>query len=235
MSYIVTSGEFKTPHGRPAPMLYRGNTSDYNTLNACMTEDEYGFAGRRVTGVAVDIGAHLGGVTVGLALDNPDLRVIAVEAVPGNAELLRQNVAANGLTDRVTVLEAAAGGTKPVDVWHGYRGNESAEHHAFIGNSSLAYNTGGKVEHDTTRYETPVTLTGLLEGAGRIDLLKIDCEGCEFAVLADPATAQIPVILGEWHPVRKKAIGDVIALLDSHTVTFVGPQAGPGGFVAVAK
>lgn len=235
---MTTSAEFKTPHGLPAQMLYRPGTSDWNTLYACMTEDEYKFASRHVSGVAVDIGAHIGGVTVGLALDNPDLRVISVEAVPGNAELLRQNVAANGLTDRVTVLEAAAGGDKPVDVWHGYRGNESAEHHAFIGNSSLAYAGGGKLEHETTRYETPVTLSGLLEGAGRIDLLKIDCEGCEFAVLADPAIAQIPVILGEVHPVQrhKKPIPELLGLLDeTHVITFLGPQTGPCEFLAVAK
>lgn len=231
---MTASHEFRTPYGAPAEMLYRQGTSDWNTLWACMNEDEYGFANRRPTGLAVDIGAHLGGVSVGLAIDNPGLRVIAVEAVPQNADLLRQNVARNGLQDRVVVIENAAGGSEPVEMRFGYRGSESAEHHAWIGNSSLAYDSDTS-DHDSLIYEHPVTLSSIVEDYGPIELLKIDCEGGEWTVLTDRAAADIPTILGEWHPVRQKSIGDLIALLPSHTVTFTGPQSGPGGFVAVRK
>ncbi len=228
----LITGDFKTPQGRPAPMLYRQGTSDYNTLNACMTEDEYGFAGRKVSGVAVDIGAHLGGVAVGLALDNPDLRVIAVEAVPPNAELLRQNVAQNGLQDRVTVIEGAVGNGDPVSIHYGYTGSESAVHHAFIGNAGI----GGDDYTETAAYSQSVTLTSLLAEAGSIDLIKIDCEGGEFGFLENPSVGQVPVILGEWHAIVGKGLADLLTLLEpTHTVTLSGPEAGPGGFVAVAK
>ena len=211
-------------------MAYRPDTSDWNTLYACLTRTSTASRTGRSPGRQLDIGAHIGGVTVALALDNPDLRVIAVEPVPDNAAMLRENVERNGVADRVTVIEGAAGGTKPVSVWYGYKGTEAAEHHAFIGNSSLAYDTSGKVKHETVRYAKPVRLADL----GDLALVKIDCEGGEYAVLADAAVAKIPTILGEWHPVRGKTGDDIVALLgDTHTVTFSGPEAGPGGFVAV--
>jgi FkbM family methyltransferase len=236
MTYELQEGTFKTPRGRSAAMAYRADSSDWNTLWSCMNEDEYDLASLTLTGAALDIGAHVGGVTIGLAIDNPDLRVIAVEPVPPNAELLRGNLARNGIGDRVTVIENAAGGKEPVTVWYGYKGTEAAEHHAFIGNSSLAYAKASKIEHDTIRYQHPWTLSRLLELAGPVSLLKIDCEGGEYAVLADPAVAKVPLILGEWHPVRGRLIPDVLALLEAtHDVTFSGPEAGPGGFVAVAR
>lgn len=234
MAYAVTSATFRTPRGRAVDMLYREGTSDWNTLNACMTEDEYGFKDRKITGTAVDIGAHLGGVSVGWAQDNPDAQIIAIEAVPQNAELLRSNVDRNEVSGRVTVIENAAGGSEPVEMRFGYRGSESAEHHAWIGNSSLAYDSE-VIEHDTLVYEHPITLSGLVALYGPIELLKIDCEGGEYAILSDAAVNAIPSIVGEWHPVRAKTIGDVIALLPKHTVTFTGPQAGPGGFEAALR
>lgn len=229
---MTDTRDFRTPHGHRAAMTFRPDTSDWNTLYACLNEDEYGFRGHAVTGTAVDVGAHIGGVTVGLAIDNPELRVIAVEPVPENAALLRQNIEQNGIADRVTVIEGAAGGKKAVDVWYGYRGDEVMEHHAWIGNSSLAYARASDIAHETVHYPKPVRLSDL----GPLSLIKIDCEGGEYAFLADPAVRDVPLILGEWHPVMGNTIGDFQALLaDSHVVTFSGPQTGPGGFVAVAK
>lgn len=232
MTYDVQDATFITPQGRPAPMLYRANSSDWNTLWACMNEDEYGFKYRKLSGVAVDIGAHLGGVTIGLALDNPDLQVIAVEAVPPNAELLRQNVARNGLEGRVTVMEGAAGDGGPVDIRYGYTGNENAEHHAFIGNSTVGANVPGATAH----YPQSITLTNLLVGAGQIDLIKIDCEGSEYPFLADRNVSEVATILGEWHPIEGFGLADLLRLLEpTHSLTFTGPQAGPGGFVALRR
>lgn len=229
MTYAVQEGTFRTPHGHSVVMAYRADSSDWNTLWSCLNEDEYGLRERPISGTALDVGAHIGGVTVGLAIDNPTLRVVAIEAVPPNVELLRQNVQRNGVADRVTVIAGAAG-AGPVDVWYGYTGSEAAEHHAFIGNSSLAY-AAAVGEHLTEHYDAGVTLSDLLP----ISFAKIDCEGCEYAFLADPGAAQVPLIVGEWHPVGGHAMADVLALLgQTHTLTFTGPEAGPGSFVAVA-
>ena len=232
----MIEGTFQTPHGRPAVMRYRPDTNDYNTLNACMTEDEYGLRLRTFSGAALDIGGYLGGVGIGLALDNPGLQVTIIEPVPPNAVLVRDNIAQNGLEGRVTLIEGAAG-KGVVSVWYGYRGSPSLEHHAFVGNSTLAYETAGKVEHDTVTYSDPWTLTALVDAAGgRVSLVKIDCEGGEWSILDDPAVSECDLILGEWHPVRGHVQADMAALLGkTHDVTFSGPVAGPGGFVAVLR
>ena len=232
MPYAPAVAVFRTPRGNPATMHYRTDSSDWNTLYSALTEDEYGLRSRHLTGRALDIGAHIGGVAIGLAIDNPDLIVVAVEPVPDNARLLRLNVAANGLTDRVTVIEGAAG-HGAVTVWYGYRGSETAEHHAFIGNSSLAYDHGGANEHESVTYDG-WALADLADSD--VALLKIDNEGGEFDFLTDPAIARCAVIVGEWHNVRGHVQGDIATLLGAtHDVTFSGPVGGPGGFLAVRR
>ena len=226
-------GIFRTPRGNAATMHFRHNTSDWNTLTSAMAEDEYGLRALVLSGHALDIGAHIGGVAVGLALDNPDLSITAVEPVPDNAHLLRANVDANGLRDRVKVITGAAGHGL-VTVWYGYRGSEIAEHHAFIGNSSLANDHGGEGDPESVTY-LGLTLRELADDMA-VDLLKIDNEGGEYDFLADPAVGLCGIILGEWHNVRGHVQGDVVDLLrDTHDVTFTGPVEGPGGFRAVLR
>lgn len=235
-TYALAEAIFQTPRGDPARVRYRTDTSDWNTLYSALNEDEYGLRDLHLAGLALDIGAHIGAVTLGLAIDNPDLRVIAVEPVPGNARLLRENVALNGVSDRVTVIEGAAGRGK-VTVWYGYRGSETAEHHAFIGNSSLAYDHGGENEHDEITYQgwSLSELVGAYQPSD-VALLKIDNEGGEYDFLDDPAVALCERIVGEWHNVRGHVQTDIASLLGAtHVVTFSGPVGGPGGFVAVRR
>lgn len=241
--YETQTGVFRTPHGRSVEMAIRADTNDWNTLQACMTEDEYGLRDYRIDGAAIDIGGYLGGVGIGLALDNPEARVIIVEPVPPNAALIRQNIALNGVTDRVTLIEGAAGGPDPVHVWYGYRGTELAEHHAFVGNSTLAYDNGGELAHEEVVHEVPWSLADLIKasGAERVDIVKIDCEGGEWVILADPAVSRVDLIVGEAHSVRGHRGSDIVDLLaDTHVVTLTGnpddiAAGGTCGFVAVRR
>src|SRR5690349_6287046 len=98
-------------------MTIRDGSNDYNTLNACMTEDEYHLADFHGSGWAVDVGGYLGGVAISLALDNPELRVLVIEPVPDNIRLIRENIERNDLTERVTLIEGAVGDGSPVEVW----------------------------------------------------------------------------------------------------------------------
>ena len=237
IEYAERTTSWRTPRGREALLVIRDNTSDWNTVSSVMTHDEYELRPLTLDGLAIDVGAHIGAVSIALALDNPDLRVVAVEAIEENADLVRRNVALNGLGDRVTVLHraAAAPGVETADVFWRAQGNETVEHHAFIGNSTLVY------EHGDTGHETAtvacVSLTAVMarEDARSASFLKIDCEGCEWSFLQDPAVARIARIHGEWHNVHGHVREDVLALLPDHEVTFSGPVGGPGGFVAVRR
>jgi len=221
--YDLVEATFTTPRGSSVRMTYRTDTNDWNTLASCLTEDEYGLRDLHLTGRALDIGAYLGGVTVALTVDNPDLSVVAIEPVPGNAELLRRNV--EFLGHRVLVVEGAAGDGNDVNIRYGYSGSELACHHAFVGNMSLLSEPGPDTPHTVQRMRSRKIGTGW-------DFAKVDCEGCEW----DVDLAPIPLIHGEWHPIRGYTQADFLRRLEAtHDVTFSGPVEGPGGFVAVRR
>lgn len=230
--------DFRTPRGAAVRMTIRPGTNDWNTLNACMTEDEYGLRDLRLSGWAIDVGGYLGGVAIGLAIDNPGLQVLVVEPVPANAALIEENAARNRVADRVSLLVGAVGDGSPVEVWYGYRGNATAEHHRFVGNSSLGYDHGGELAHDTAAYPKSHTLRGLIAGLGveRVALVKIDCEGGEWPFLDSSAVALVDRFVGEAHSVRGHKGADVLDLLGTtHTVTLQGDPDGTCEFRAVAR
>ncbi len=223
--YRVTHGTFRTPRGRQVTMAYREDTNDWNTLRSCLDEDEYRLRELALDGMALDVGAHIGGVSVALAVDHPELRVVAVEAVPPNVELLRANAEANGVSDRLTVIAAAAGKGKTATIRWAFAGNETADHHAFIGNSLLP--PGGT--HLSERVPV-VKLADLVAQFGPFAFLKIDCEGCEFPFLTGRALRQVAHIRGEVHA---NPTPMVTALMDTHDVRVTGSI--PAAFEAVRK
>lgn len=235
IDYALIEGRFLSPRGRSVVFRYREGTSDWNTLNACLTEDEYGLRDLPpLTGSALDLGGHLGGVGVGLAVDNPTLRVLIVEPIPENVALARWAVEANGLASRVVVEQGAIGDGTEVEVRFRYTGNESAEHHAFVGNCSLAYSTGGSLPHEIVNYVS-LTPADVIARVGLPEFVKIDTEGAEWAFLAAGGDV-FPLIVGEWHPVQGHTRDTLRALLTAtHDIEFSGPEGGPGGFRAVAR
>lgn len=220
---------YSTPKGNTALMTRRSETSDHNSIYSCMTEDEYGLASLNLTGVALDIGAHLGGVTVGLALDNPELRVIAVEALSANARLLQENVERNGVSDRVTVLHAIAGkkSGKGTVRWN-FDQDESGQHHRFIANAHLVNSEQGEFEEADI-----VTLADLGVMAGEpIVFAKIDCEGGEYDFLDTASVGIVQEVRGEYH----QGWDRLVALLEAtHDVQRVRGTDDFGGFHATRK
>lgn len=232
ITYDVAEAVFTTPQGRSVLFRYRLGTNDWNTLASCLNEDEYGLRTEHPR-TAVDVGGYLGGVAIGIAVDNPEASVLVIEPVPDNVELIRWAIDTNKVADRVTVVQGAVGDGSEVETRYRYTGTEAAEHHAFVGNSSLAYDSAGFLAHEKITHRS-LTIADVVDLVGEPDLVKIDAEGAEWAFLATGA-ALLPYIIGEWHPIRGHEQADLTALLPQHEVTFSGPTSGPGGFRAVRK
>jgi FkbM family methyltransferase len=226
MDYPLRSGAFLTPGRHQVTMFYRDNTNDWNTLNASLNEDEYHLP-QGLTGHAVDVGGYLGSVGIALALDNPELRVTIIEPVPPNCELIRDNIHFANVGDRVTLIEGAVGKRESVTVGFGYHGTETADHHAFVGNSTL----GLGLPHDFVTY-SPITLDALTHQR-ELAFLKVDCEGGEWDFLTGFGLDRVQTIVGEAHITSEHKGGDIVALLAAtHEVTLTGDPETTCGFRA---
>lgn len=234
----IFMSEWDTPGGHLATMQYRGGTSDWNTISACLvnpmgpTGDEYHLPSG-LSGWALDLGAHVGSVAVGLLLDNPGLRVLAIEAVPPNVEMIRANLAINGVSDRAEVWHAAAWSKAgEMDVEYGYTGNEIAEVHRYIGSVSPWISDVpreyAKVRAVTLRQALKVT-----DGAG-FAWVKSDCEGCEHPFFRGAALSKLGVIEGEWHTRDGTPESFAATLSKTHDVTW-SEGVGGGPFKAVPR
>ena len=131
----------------------------------------------------VDLGGNLGLFALQAFELFPDARVVSFEPDPGNARLLETTIEANAREESWTLVRACAG----------------------VAEREVTFLPGRHLE--SMRVEEPsaqtVTLPELdvfpyLEGC---DWLKIDIEGGEWAIFADPRFAQlrIPVIALEYH------------------------------------
>lgn len=219
--------DFTTPRGRRAVFEVRPDTTDWMTVNACCTEDEYGLGASAWTGIALDVGAHIGGVSVMLAIDNPTLSVVAIEALPENAALCGANAIKNGVDDRVTVLQAGAGCET---VAYGSTETAFAAAHRYIANGDWQ-----TVPEARRLRVPPLSLSDLVGWHGPFSLLKIDCEGCEWSFLDDPAVAEVAEIRGEYHPRDGHGPARLRELLEPTHIVHCDDGAPFGPFRAVRR
>ncbi|MBP9711147.1 MAG: FkbM family methyltransferase [Candidatus Pacebacteria bacterium] len=132
-----------------------------------------GFVGleRENSSTIVDLGGHIGSLSLFAAEQYSQARVVSVEAVPENARLLQKNITDNTLGGRVTVLPYAVG-EKSGSLTIYLRSDRTAQHSALQ-------------KSDTSVTVPCLTLEEVFTKAGVIhcDLLKLDIEGSEYAVL----------------------------------------------------
>lgn len=133
----------------------------------------------------VDLGANVGFSCLYLSRMFPRAHIYAFEPHPVHYRHLAENVKNNGLSDRVTLYEAAAG-TSPGK--------------AYITDSDRQSHLVG--QEQTSAF--PVQIVDLYECLGAlpgIDFLKMDIEGGEYQVLADARFPALGVreLVMEWH------------------------------------
>lgn len=194
--------EARTPNGRAVAFTVRMDTNDGALVAGILAMDEYQLRRRHFSGWAIDVGAHVGAITVALAKDNRDLRVLAIEPVASNAELVKANAERNEVADRVTVITRAASapGVKYENILTEFTGydtsvidDEYVWGSRFVGN--LLKGDGHTDKVKAIDLGEAIAMTG----AERISLLKIDCEGCEYAFLRSPDIVKVDRIVGEYH------------------------------------
>ncbi|WP_426750228.1 FkbM family methyltransferase [Myxococcus sp. Y35] len=140
----------------------------------------------------VDVGANCGHSLLFWARHYPRAQVVAFEPHPVHLAMLEHNLALNGLTSRVLVHRAAAG------VGSGHIALLDAE-----SRSSIVDADGGRA--------LSVPLVDFFDtvGTGPIDLLKMDIEGGEYALLGDPRFARLRIrtLVMEWHCTQARPDG----------------------------
>src|SRR5262245_4937782 len=107
--YDVAPAWYRTPGGHAACIFIREDTNDHNTAYSAIVEDEYRTAELDFAGRFLDIGGHLGTVSITILLDHPETSAVIVEPIPENIEFLRLNLEANHVADRAQVIPGLVG------------------------------------------------------------------------------------------------------------------------------
>lgn len=210
-SAAITAQTIEFTHqGHTFSVQADAGTPLYETIAELVDRDSYQLA--RIPWPAdrpftvIDIGANIG-VSALLFARHKGARVVAVEPVPDNARRLRANLHLNH-ADNVTVLEAAVAASR--------------------GTASFQINPTANVGGHLTSAETPgpritvptLTWRDLCAHAGDtgIFLVKMDCEGGEYAILdsmSDDELRAIPCLTFELHDLdrtrRMERVADRLA------------------------
>lgn len=158
------------------------------------THHEYAFATRRREPFIIDAGAHVGVATHYFKHHFPRARVLAVEANPVTYALLRRNIAHNALDD-VRAVQAALAPAAGEITFYVSPGDEEP---GAWGDSAIRQPWHVAAAAEEVRVPA-VTLSSILSEP--VELLKLDIEGLETAVLAEagPRLALVRRIILEFH------------------------------------
>jgi FkbM family methyltransferase len=182
---LLPAGRLTTFHVRASGTIVQltGETAveDVRVLNEMWLEDPYlrGFEGLPAdTTCVVDIGANRGNFASRIACGYPSAHIFSYEPEPLNAAILRLNVARNHLGGRIQVVEAAVTATVVPTVQlalaplPGRHTMLAIERHM----SNAQFITVAAIQIGEA-------LHGILQDERSIDLLKLDVEGLEPALL----------------------------------------------------
>lgn len=162
--------------------------------------------------VILDIGANEGYYALNMLSHNPDAQVICIEPNPIALDLLKKNIKANGVRNRVTIVGQAlwsTSGNKMLSVIPQATSISAIN----VLNTSFAFLCPERVKMIKVPTTTPVELFKKL-GIGKVDILKMDIEGGEAEVLKAllPLLPQISKLVLEYHSKQlKKQITDLMA------------------------
>jgi FkbM family methyltransferase len=204
-----TSGASRKTRILDMTVHYRNRWGMRKMLSGIFLRQEYAFVASTATPVIVDAGANIGLATLFFKHRYPDARVIAFEPEPEAFELLRRNVEDNRLTD-VRLMDCALGET---DGLVRLQGNPTG-----LGTTTL----DGVWDSPKTDLTVEVKrLSSFLETP--VDMLKLDVEGAEHAILHDLVAASklelVREMLVEYHhniTAEEGTLGRLLTLLEDN-------------------
>ncbi|MDB5105073.1 MAG: putative Methyltransferase FkbM family [Fibrobacteres bacterium] len=175
----------------------RRYTSDGSCVVDVTREDEYfKHFGIFPGDIVVDIGSNIGSFSVYAGWLQPTARVLAVEPLQANYDLLSRNVRLNGLKNVETFRCGIMAKAGEIEIYHGTNDAEAS--------SSVV--ASGVVDKSKVEKVPCISFVELLDKVPRVDFLKIDCEGAEFDFLPDAPSAtmkKVRKLAMEYHDVRK--------------------------------
>lgn len=208
MSYKVINKTFDAYDGSQLDYFIREDTNDLNTILSIVDDDEYHIKDMTYSpnDTFVDIGAHIGGWSKFMSALVSGCTVIAVEPLPDNLKLLEMNKVGAKIVPKA-IFSRSGAHTK---IYYGDN-TKSGRHHRFIGNVLLL----DSVREEYIKAET-ISLNDLLKDTERVRVMKMDCEGGEYAALAFASKAtlsKIDYIIGEYHNLKNEEKKTRTALL----------------------
>jgi FkbM family methyltransferase len=197
------------PRRQPGRLMIDGRTLKYADLHSfyyqarqIFGERLYDFACASDTPVILDCGAHIGLASLAFKERYPNARIQAFEADAAIAGMCADNLAAFGFNDI---------GVSAVAVWT----------HA----NGVTFSASGDDAGHVTSVGNPVPSVRLADeiAKGPVDLLKLDVEGAEFALLSDCADhlAGVSRLIVEVHAFGDNPAGPLLSLLDGKGFRYV--------------
>lgn len=214
------------PGGPLAGVAARPGTNDLAIWKEVYEWNEYGLPDTfSAADVIVDVGAHIGAFTRA-CLDRGAGYCLAIEPFPETFQLLQQNLAY--YPHRSEALQIALGGE---------RGTMTLRNPDPTGTSYVAVSghfggtSVGEADQQPLAYVLP---------EGPVRLLKLDCEGAEYDVLAAAGDlANVQAICGEAHRMkwrgREATIEDLAALLAQRGFTVTSHATSPVTWLFTAR
>lgn len=139
--------------------------------------------------VVIDIGAHVGIISIYLAKRYPGIKVYAFEPVLANFQRLCRNLVVNRVEEVTAFNQAVTADGRAVTLY-----------------TNASANSGGSsifVSGDNAENAESTTLADIFAeyGIERCKLLKIDCEGSEYAILSSSENLldRVDYLRGEFH------------------------------------
>lgn len=197
--------------------IYYHNSEEYHSLkNDVFRENSYEFETDNPTPLIIDAGANIGLSVLYFKKMYPGSKIIAIEPMPQNYELLENNVYENNLMDVITYPLAISHKSGNLTLHTDTENNWHSTASIVKGNWTGTQNTE-EVEVKTQ----PLTyfINEALENfnAQFIDLLKLDVEGSEQKIII-PAKRliqeKVKFINCEFHPHSEQSLRKVVATLE---------------------